>query len=108
MTDMESLDIRRPADLSAIRTARLTWLDRYRHRQVMRKALSAARRKESNRLVVHLVAATLPALRERAKLKRRWWPWLLAVYGTPIALAASAVVALWLLGLSPPCARPPI
>ena len=53
----------------------------------------------SGRVMAHMVNATalrqLPAAPKQRK--RRLWPWLLALYGTPVALAISFVVALWLL-----------
>lgn len=49
------------------------------------------------RLALHMAEATGAGQRARPKRKRRWWPWLLLIYGTPIALAASLCAALWVL-----------
>lgn len=95
---MESLDIRRPALATPRQSSALYRCLRDESRRILRrKEARRLRRAEGQRLVVHLVAATLPALRERAKRKHRLWPWLLAVYGTPIVLALSVGIALWVL-----------
>jgi len=46
------------------------------------------------RVRMHMAIATTPGPRKR---KRRWWPWLLLMYSSPVALAVSVGVALWVL-----------
>jgi hypothetical protein len=67
------------------------------------RALDIARyeRWTPGRVALHMALATaIGQRRTPAKRKRRWWPWLpvlLAMYATPIVLAASVAVALWVL-----------
>lgn len=53
------------------------------------------------RLTLHIAQATSAGLRStltaRPRRKRRWWPWLLVMYGTTMVLAGSLVVAIWML-----------
>lgn len=86
MTTLESLDIRRPAP----NTPRLgkRWTD------IPRIGADGWQR---GRVMAHMENATAFGQRAVLKRKRRWWPWLLAVYGTPIALAVSLVVSIWLM-----------
>ena len=50
------------------------------------------------RLTLHMAQATSAGQRSAPrKRKRRWWPWLLAMYATPVALAVSFDAAVWIL-----------
>ena len=80
MIPIESLDIRRSAPQTAM---------------VHNGATVQAWTRD--RVAIHMAQATAFGQRAVLKRKRRLWPWLLALYGTPIALAVSVIVALWLL-----------
>jgi hypothetical protein len=86
MTALESLDIVRPPR-DAVRLGK-KWTE---------IPGVSKDRWQRGRVMGHMQNATAFGQRAVLKRKRRLWPWLLALYGTPIALAVSVVVALWLL-----------
>ena len=80
MTEPESLDIRTPRD--AVRIGK-KWTE----------VAAEWDRWRPGRVMAHMLNTTQVA-GEPAQRVRRWWPWLLALYATPVAGALS-VVAAW-------------